>query len=48
MADTKSALKKVVAAFKKAQVIEPESIARMKKVHEAAKLVSAEIKSEKA
>ena len=48
MVDTKSALKKVVAAFKKAQVNEPESIARMKKVHDAAKRVSAEIKSEKA
>uniref|UniRef100_A0A6M3XY60 Uncharacterized protein n=1 Tax=viral metagenome TaxID=1070528 RepID=A0A6M3XY60_9ZZZZ len=47
MLDTKSALKKVVNAFKKAQVIEPESIARMKKMNEAAKRVSAEIKSEK-
>ena len=47
MADIKNALKKVVAGFKKAQIIEPESIARMKKMNDAAKRVSAEIKSEK-
>jgi len=47
MGDIKNALKKVVATFKKAQIIEPESIARMKKMNEAAKRVGAEIKSEK-